>query len=76
MTNRERVKELLLALSGRDDEPARSMRARLEPMLARLGGGGALSAADQAWLDEEWKRSVNREGGVRLRRGQLFNETL
>ncbi len=76
MTNEERVKELLLALSGRDDETSGSMRARLGPMLTRLRSGEALGAAEQAWLDEEWQRSVNREGGVRLRRGQHFNETL
>jgi ribosome assembly protein YihI (activator of Der GTPase) len=75
-TDEQRVKELLLGLQGQDSDPARSMRARLEAMLAQLGGGEALGPQDQSWLDEEWRRAVNREGIVRLRRGQLFNETL
>jgi len=78
MINEERVTQLLTYLRAREDESARFACQRLEHMLAQLRGGGALGAADQAWLDVEWERfSSEREPrDKQQRRGQYFGETL
>lgn len=76
VSDEERVRDLLGALQGHEGGQFRAMRERLEPMLTRLRSGQTLSDQDLAWLHEEWQRAASGRGIVRLRRGQLFDETL